>query len=480
LRAELAATRREAQGARGARHAANRLLAFAAVWLFAGGIAGLRRCWWGTVPSFCPHENSSSSRLRSSANGSVKPPFAARVALSDVRAHGSESKNLLRQLPVLARQGWLWVRLLALAALVASAVLTADYVNDVATYCAENSGCAAVRQSGFGYLAVSGVKVPLPSLGLIGFALLFAGTLINNAEKRRRFVIPVAVLGGVVGLALIAVQAFVIHRFCVWCLVADFSAVLAAGVVLGLYFSQDSVQLESSFRGVRLAPWALSLLAITLSVVPLAWPKVKLQPPVPPEIAALYVPGKVTIVEFVDFECPHCRHLHEVLAPLVKQAGGKIVVVRRPIALAQHPHAKFAALSALCVEDSAAETFADFLFTTEDLSAAAIKARAVSLGMNAATFDACVNGKPASAKLEAARELFDKAKLQGLPSTYIGAWQNSGVASLELYEDAIRRAELGEGSRGLSLAEFSGISILWLFGIVFLGRRTAALGPGAR
>ncbi len=437
-----------------------------------------RDCWAPTVlvgnrAVFLPSRKFFFKWARSSANGSVKPPFAVPVALSYVRARGSESKNLLRQLPVLARQGWLWVRLLALTALVASAVLTADYVNEVATYCAENSGCAAVRHSGFGYLAFFGMKVPLPSLGLFGFATLFAGTLINNADRRRRFVAPLAVFGGLVGLSLIAVQALVIHRFCVWCLVADSSAVLMAGAVLGLYFSPTAIQLESSFRGLRLAIWAQCLLAILACAVPLIWPRVKLQPPVPPEIAALYVPGKVTIVEFVDFECPHCRHLHEVLAPLVKQAAGKVVVLRRPIALAQHPHSKFAALSALCVGDSVAEAFSDFLFTTEDLSAGGIKAYAVSLGMNAGAFDACVTGKAAAAKLDAARALFDKAKLQGLPSTYIGAWQNSGVASLELYEDAIRRAELGEGSRGLSVAQFSGISFLSLLAIVFLGRRKA-------
>ena len=36
-----------------------------------------------------------------------------------------------------------------------------------------------------------------------------------------------------------------------------------------------------------------------------------------PQIAALQVPGKITIVSFTDFECPFCRKLHPILHGII-------------------------------------------------------------------------------------------------------------------------------------------------------------------
>lgn len=381
---------------------------------------------------------------------------------------------------MIARLGWFWVRLPTLLGLAASAALTTDYLSDVSTYCGDGSGCAAVRQSGFGYLTLGTVGVPLPLLGLLGFALLFGCTLLPLPEQRRRLALPLAGMGAFIGVGLLLLQALVIRKFCVGCVIANLSAILAGGAVFWLLRRREGRAREPEVAGYGLAVWAWLTLAGLCVLVPIAWPRVKLAPPVPPAIAALYVPGKPTIVEFVDFECPHCRHLHKTLSPLVTRAQGNLVIVRRHVPLSMHPHARFAAQAAICAEGMpSAEALADFLFTTPDLSEKSIRRHVVSLKFNTREFDACLSGPSSVARLNADRALFDSAKVRGLPTTYIGAWQNSGVASEEAYEDALTRAQTEEGSRGLSGTAFAALCALLLAVLVWAGKERATRAMSA-
>lgn len=55
----------------------------------------------------------------------------------------------------------------------------------------------------------------------------------------------------------------------------------------------------------------------------------------------------LTIVEFGDFECPHCQEAHFVLKDLLAQAGEQVRLVYRHFPLTQvHPHAQRAAEAA--------------------------------------------------------------------------------------------------------------------------------------
>ncbi|HTO71230.1 MAG TPA: thioredoxin domain-containing protein [Myxococcota bacterium] len=74
----------------------------------------------------------------------------------------------------------------------------------------------------------------------------------------------------------------------------------------------------------------------------------KLNPQVGPGDHQLGNPSaKVTLVEYGDFECPHCGRAHGIVKPLVEKLGDGILFVFRNFPLAQiHPHAYRAALAA--------------------------------------------------------------------------------------------------------------------------------------
>jgi protein-disulfide isomerase len=55
----------------------------------------------------------------------------------------------------------------------------------------------------------------------------------------------------------------------------------------------------------------------------------------------------ITLVEFGDFECPHCGHAHPLIQRLLKEKGDQFKFVYRHFPLQEsHPHAYIAALAA--------------------------------------------------------------------------------------------------------------------------------------
>jgi protein-disulfide isomerase len=186
--------------------------------------------------------------------------------------------------------------------------------------------------------------------------------------------VPLALLGGAGALALLALQAFAIHAFCRFCLVADASALIAAGTAGGV-----------SFAGPRRPALALSggltALALALSAVVLA--RAPRPPPgLPaPSAASVALPavvareqraGVLTIVEFTDFECPFCRRLHLALEEALRGPAGlgsRVRIVRKMMPLpGLHPHALDAALAWCCADQAGrGDAMANALVHADDL-----------------------------------------------------------------------------------------------------------------
>jgi protein-disulfide isomerase len=55
----------------------------------------------------------------------------------------------------------------------------------------------------------------------------------------------------------------------------------------------------------------------------------------------------ITLVEYGDYECPHCAHAHPIIQAVQKRLGGKLRLVFRNFPLREmHPHAENAAEAA--------------------------------------------------------------------------------------------------------------------------------------
>ncbi|MEI9936993.1 MAG: thioredoxin domain-containing protein [Pseudomonadota bacterium] len=359
--------------------------------------------------------------------------------------------------------GLFGVRVAAVLALAVSAALLVDYIGRTPTFCGVGSGCAAVRGSGYGYLTLFDLPVPMPVFGLIGFALLLGVALTRGLV---RFVPLVAGIGGVIGLGLFGLQWLKIGHLCSLCVTVDALGVLAA--ICGIVQWRGTGDPHEEC-GLRWGAWPL--LACLALLAPLAWPQVRPAAPVPAGVQKLYLPGKINVVEFADYECPYCRRLHPELKAVIESYPGKVNFTRLNLPLQSHEFAHGAAQAQVCArEQGKGDTMADRLFLAEDLHPSSNRDLAKELGVELGAYDKCISSGAADKIIEAESKILLDDGLQGLPTTYVGAKTILGAQPEEVFRDAFDRAERGEGERGIPASIYWPLCLVLAGGISWVGR----------
>ena len=107
--------------------------------------------------------------------------------------------------------------LLGLVGLGTSSLLLVDYLRPLPIFCDGGGGCDIVRQSE--YAQIIGIKTPV-----LGVAF-FVGVLLLALWPARRLLLAWTGAGALAALSFLAVQAFVLHAFCKFCIVADTTTV---------------------------------------------------------------------------------------------------------------------------------------------------------------------------------------------------------------------------------------------------------------
>ena len=363
--------------------------------------------------------------------------------------------------------GLLGVRLAAVLALAVSAALLVDYTRPGATFCAADSGCAAVRRSGFGYLTLGELNIPVPVFGLLGFALLLGVAL---APGLRRWVPLVAAIGGAVGLGLFGLQWLKIGHLCSLCVSVDLLGLVAA--VSGLLLWRGAGDANEPF----VLQWgAWPALATVALVAPLLWPQVRPAPAVPAGVLALYQPGKINVVEFADYECPFCRALHPQLKTVIESYPGKVNFTRLNLPLKSHDFAHGAAEAQICARaQGKGDVMADRLFAAQDLRPETNRAVAKELGVELGAYDQCIASGSADAVIEKESKILLDSGLQGLPTTYVGAKTIIGLQGEEIFRDAFDRAARGDGDRGIPAPAYWLIVLGVVAAVSWVGRERRA------
>jgi uncharacterized membrane protein/predicted DsbA family dithiol-disulfide isomerase len=319
--------------------------------------------------------------------------------------------------------------LLALLGLVASAASLADSLAPTPAFCAE-TGCAVVRASAW----AKPLGVPLPVLGVAFFALATALAVAGPRFTRVRTLVAIA--GGVFALGLVAVQAFAIGAWCKLCLVADVAA-LAHAVAVVLTPASPASAARRAIVGMAAAAAIAVPLARGADTHADRMTSVRTAG-LPDVVAKAQVPGALTIVDFVDFECPFCRALHGRLVTAVDRANVPVKVVRKMVPLSMHPGAMPAAIAWCCADEQGrGDEMAEALIAapTAELTPAGCERIAARLGLDMDRYRACAAAPRTQQRIE--RDLADAraAGIRSLPTIYIGehafVGAKASVAELE-------------------------------------------------
>jgi protein-disulfide isomerase len=157
--------------------------------------------------------------------------------------------------------------------------------------------------------------------------------------------------------------------------------------------------------------------------------------------------GQATIVEYVDFECPFCRRLDEVLAPVLAKHPGRVRVVRKHVPLVKiHPHADAAARAAVCAEaQSKGDAMAEALFRAppQELTDEGDLKLATQLALDPEAFRACLGEPRTARRVDADGTEFDAIGGDGVPLLFIGRERLDGLQDAATLEAAIGRALAG-------------------------------------
>jgi predicted DsbA family dithiol-disulfide isomerase len=159
-------------------------------------------------------------------------------------------------------------------------------------------------------------------------------------------------------------------------------------------------------------------------------------------------PGKVTIVEFVDFECPFCRAMNADLSPILAAHRDRVRVVRKQIPLiAVHPHALAAARASVCADEMGkGDVMADALFHAplSTLTDGGCMAMASRIGLDPDRFTACFDDERTLRRIKADVLEFEAAAGGGVPTVWVDAREFAGerdaATMRKAVEDAIRAA----------------------------------------
>jgi protein-disulfide isomerase len=131
--------------------------------------------------------------------------------------------------------------------------------------------------------------------------------------------------------------------------------------------------------------------------------------------------GRVVIVEFADFECPHCALVSKILPEVIKAFPQDVTLYYKHFPLPSHTWAEQASRAAWAAgRQDKFWPMHDLIFANQSaLDAAKFTAFAQELGLNLEKFKADMASTEASRSIERDKAEGVKAALTGTPSLYI-------------------------------------------------------------
>jgi protein-disulfide isomerase len=142
----------------------------------------------------------------------------------------------------------------------------------------------------------------------------------------------------------------------------------------------------------------------------------------------------VTIVEFSDFQCGYCKNVSSTLQKLMQDFSADVRVVYRQFPLNEiHPAAQKAAEASLCAADQGKFwEMHDLMFREQaTIGVADLKAKAMRLSLNTATFDACLDSARHADKILYDLQAGARVGVSGTPALFINGRFYSGARPYE-------------------------------------------------
>ena len=151
----------------------------------------------------------------------------------------------------------------------------------------------------------------------------------------------------------------------------------------------------------------------------------------------------VTLVEYGDYECPHCGTAYSIVKKIQKKMGNKLRVVFRNFPLKQsHPHALHAAEAAeIAAQNGKFWEMHDMLFENQnDLDDESLKSYADKIGLDAGKFAKDLENGKFEEKVNEDFMSGVESGVNGTPSFFINGVRFNGSFDYENLIEALENA----------------------------------------
>ncbi len=151
----------------------------------------------------------------------------------------------------------------------------------------------------------------------------------------------------------------------------------------------------------------------------------------------------VTLVEYGDYQCPHCGHAYPAIQQIQEELGDKLNFVFRNFPLSEsHPHAFEAALATeAAAKQDAFWPMHDMLFENQQrLNSGSLIKYAATLGLDEKTFAADMNDEALKQKVEDDFESGIMSGVNGTPTFFINGSRFNGGVDDDMLLDALKAA----------------------------------------
>jgi protein-disulfide isomerase len=199
--------------------------------------------------------------------------------------------------------------------------------------------------------------------------------------------------------------------------------------------------IERSLREHRLAERAAQfrdeLKAKTGVKVTLDAPRVAVT--VPADAPALGpASAPVTIVEYLDYQCPFCHRAQSVVDEVMNRYAGKVRFVHRDFLLGK-PRSLPAARAARCAGEQGKfwEYHRDLLVGSGDMSDEDLRNRAAAMGLDAGRFSACVASDRFDADIKRSTESGNSLGIDATPTFFVNGRRLTGALPTGQFAEVI-------------------------------------------
>jgi protein-disulfide isomerase len=135
----------------------------------------------------------------------------------------------------------------------------------------------------------------------------------------------------------------------------------------------------------------------------------------------------VTVIEFADFQCPHCKEFHEAMVQILQKYPNVRFVYKDFPLVDIHPWAESAAVGARCAFQQSPAAFwkmHDAIFAAQDVISSEnlwdkLNGFAADEGLNVDTFKACMAADDAKKAVESERAEGAELGINSTPTIYV-------------------------------------------------------------